>query len=151
MGRRWPALYGSDGDDVRLAARDVVGYSDEEETWLWGLAVAPAQEARAGNGRQPRPARKGWATGDTRGYACRCADQESVVQARACVASALAGDAVLDGRIISGLQVLFGIEGEQNCLIVVAPWAACILACCLQHMSRTQQRGVGPHIDEVAH
>ncbi len=41
------ALYcsGSDGDHVRLMARDVVGYSDEEEVWLWGLAEAAAQGA----------------------------------------------------------------------------------------------------------
>ncbi len=43
------ALYGSDseGDDVRLIARDVVWFSDEQEAWLWGLAVAAAEEAWA--------------------------------------------------------------------------------------------------------
>lgn len=42
------ALYGSDseGNDVRLMARDVVRYGGEEEgAWLWGLADSVAREA----------------------------------------------------------------------------------------------------------
>lgn len=71
--------------------------------------------------------------------------RKGLTRIRARVATALAGDAVLDGRV-AGLWVLLGMEGEQVCLIWwrhglrVASHAACSTGAARSRWGEAEQR-----------